>query len=156
MKTTKLEAVLWSIALPGFGQLLNGQIVKGIVFIILEFLINVFSQFNTSIMYSFNGDILNAMKVLDYEWLMFYPCVYMYAMYDAYKFGQGKTHDYAFLPFVFGAYFVTVGLMLSSKIKLFNVLLGPVFFPMLSLLPGLAVGFMLRIVIIYFQTKKAS
>ena len=24
-KTTKLEAVIWSVAFPGFGQLLNGQ-----------------------------------------------------------------------------------------------------------------------------------
>ncbi|MBU8878855.1 hypothetical protein BGM26_07630 [Bacillus sp. FJAT-29790] len=32
------EALLWSIALPGFGQFLNGKPIKGIVFVFLEFL----------------------------------------------------------------------------------------------------------------------
>ena len=40
-KTTKLEAILWSVAFPGFGQLLNGHLIKGIMFIFLEFTINV-------------------------------------------------------------------------------------------------------------------
>ena len=30
------EKLLWSIALPGFGQMLNGKYVKGILLIILE------------------------------------------------------------------------------------------------------------------------
>jgi TM2 domain-containing membrane protein YozV len=36
-KTTKLEAILWSVAFPGFGQLLNGHLIKGIMFIFLEY-----------------------------------------------------------------------------------------------------------------------
>lgn len=40
------EKLLWSIAFPGFGQLLNGKYVKGIIFISLEFIINVQSKFN--------------------------------------------------------------------------------------------------------------
>ncbi|CDG35354.1 hypothetical protein CTHBC1_0691 [Acetivibrio thermocellus BC1] len=41
----KIEKMMWSIAFPGLGQLLNGQIVKGIFFMILELLINHYSQF---------------------------------------------------------------------------------------------------------------
>ncbi|MFB4321704.1 hypothetical protein RB298_05135, partial [Priestia sp. BR_2] len=59
-KTTKLEAVLWSVALPGFGQLLNGQLIKGLTFIFLEFLINTKSSFNHAILYSFLGQINKA------------------------------------------------------------------------------------------------
>ena len=29
----KIEKVLWSIAFPGFGQILNKQIMKGLIFI---------------------------------------------------------------------------------------------------------------------------
>lgn len=32
-KTSKLEAIFWSIAFPGFGQLLYGQLIKGIIFL---------------------------------------------------------------------------------------------------------------------------
>lgn len=35
------ERLLWSIALPGFGQFLNKKYLKGIVFVFLEFLVNV-------------------------------------------------------------------------------------------------------------------
>ncbi len=38
-KTTKLEAVLWSVALPGFGQLLNGQLIKGLTLYSWSFLL---------------------------------------------------------------------------------------------------------------------
>lgn len=151
-KTDKLEAILWSIALPGFGQLLNGQILKGLIFIILEFTINVMSSFNQAIMYSFLGEINEAYGVVNYQWLMFYPCVYMYAMYDAYKFAEGEIPRLSFLPFAFGAYFITVGLM-YSPIKIFGISFGPIWLPMLSLIPGLGVGFIIRYLLMKINSK---
>lgn len=68
-----LEVIFWSIALPGFGQLLNGKIVKGIVFIALEFIINVQSGFNGIILLSFLGETEKALSQTDFQWLMFYP-----------------------------------------------------------------------------------
>jgi hypothetical protein len=56
-KSNRIEVLLWSIALPGFGQILNGKFLKGLLFIGLEFLINVQSNFNTAIKSSFHGDI---------------------------------------------------------------------------------------------------
>ncbi|WP_026582254.1 hypothetical protein [Bacillus sp. J33] len=141
---SKLEAVLWSIALPGFSQLLMGQLWKGTLFVVLEFIINVFSHFNSAIMLSFMGEIDRAIHVLNYQWLMFYPCLYMFAMWDAYRSAMPKDEQLSFLPFVFSAYFVTVGLMYSTKLKLFGVLIGPVFLPMLFVIPGLLTGFSIR------------
>ena len=66
-KTYKLEAILWSVAFPGFGQLLNDHLLKGIMFILLEFTINVMSSFNQAIMFSFLGKITEATKVIDYD-----------------------------------------------------------------------------------------
>ncbi|MCR8926655.1 hypothetical protein NLI92_001983 [Priestia megaterium] len=143
-KTTKLEAVLWSVALPGFGQLLNGQLIKGLTFIFLEFLINTKSSFNNAILYSFLGQINKAIEVVNYQWLMFYPCVYMFAMYDAYKYSTKNTPYLSFLPFVGGAYTVTVGLMYSSKLHFGEVLLGPIWLPIIFLVPGLILGFIVR------------
>ncbi len=146
----KLEAILWSIALPGFGQFLNGHLIKGIVFIVLEFTINVMSSFNQAIMFSFLGRITEAANVVDHQWLMFYPCVYMFAMYDAYKFAEGDNPKLSFLPFAFGAYFVTVGLMYSPNL-FFGISFGPIWLPMLSLIPGLGVGFVIRFILIKFS-----
>ncbi|KLV29196.1 membrane protein, partial [Priestia megaterium] len=52
-----VERILWSIALPGFGQILNGKLLKGILFIALEFMINLNSHFNEIIRLSFIGEI---------------------------------------------------------------------------------------------------
>lgn len=144
MMTYKLEAILWSIALPGFAQLLNRQIIKGITFVFLEFLINVNSHFNMVILYSFQGNIKEAIEATNYQWLMFYPCLYFFAMWDAYKDSKGGNSPYSYLPFVFGAYFVTVGLMYSSSFKLGTILLGPVWLPILSLIPGLLIGYFIK------------
>lgn len=155
MKTLgKLEAVLWSIALPGFSQLLTGQIIKGTLFVLLEFVINMYSNFNSAIMFSFLGEIDDAIQVINFQWLMFYPCLYFFAMWDAYRSAMPEKEELSFLPFVFSAYFVTVGLMYSTRIKLFGSLIGPVFLPMLSLIPGLITGFLIRWIILSIKTSR--
>ncbi|RFU66692.1 hypothetical protein [Peribacillus glennii] len=138
------EKVFWSIALPGFGQLLNGKLFKGFLFIALEILVNVQANFNQIIILSFNRKIRESIEQTNYQWLMFYPCIYMFAIWDAYKDAGGGKDRYSFLPFVFGAYFVTLGLIYSPCLKVFGVLLGPMWLPMLSLPIGLALGVMIK------------
>src|SRR5699024_6540294 len=83
------EILLWSIAFAGFGQLLNRKYVKGILLIVLEFLINVKGNINWVILLSFQGEIQQAIQQADYQWLMFYPCLYFFAIWDAYKDAGG-------------------------------------------------------------------
>lgn len=142
------EALLWSIAFPGFGQFLNGKYVKGIVLLLLELLVNIMANFNLVIISSFHGDIHKAVSEANLQWLMFYPCIYFFAMWDAYKDAGGGKEPYSFLPFAITAYFVTLGIIFSAKIKLFGVLLGPLWLPMLGAIPGIVVGLALKKVII--------
>ncbi|MDQ0897478.1 hypothetical protein QFZ80_001306 [Paenibacillus sp. V4I7] len=72
-KCTRTEVFLWSIALPGFGQLLNGRFLKGLLLVGLEFLINSQSNLNEVIISSFHGEFEKAIIQTDYQWLMFYP-----------------------------------------------------------------------------------
>lgn len=140
MNKSTFEKLMWSIALPGFGQYLNGKYFKGIVLLILEFLINVQANFNQVILLSFHGEIGDAIKHADYQWLMFYPCLYFFSLWDAVKDAGGGKDPYSFLPYVFAAFFVTVGLIFSSNLKIFGVLFGPVWLPMLFVLPGIVIG----------------
>lgn len=143
-KKTRLEVLLWSIAFPGFGQYLNGQLVKGTVFVVLEIIINLNSHFNKAIMLSFQWQIEQAINSVNYQWLMFYPCIYLFAIWDAFK--HASAHDippYSFFPFVLSAYTVTIGIMYSNEITIFGKLFGPVWLPMLFLIPGLIIGFLL-------------
>jgi uncharacterized membrane protein len=143
-KSGPLEKALWSIALPGFGQLLNQKYIKGITFIILEILVNVQANFNTVIILSFHGQIHKAIEQTNYQYLMFYPCLYFFAIWDAFRDAGGGKKPFAFLPFVTSAYMVTVGLIYSNTLRIFGVLLGPVWLPMAFTIPGVLVGLIAR------------
>jgi hypothetical protein len=144
VKKDAIEKLFWSIALPGFGQLLNGKYIKGILLITLELLVNIQSNFNEVILLSFHGDIEAAIVKVEYQWLMFYPCLYFFAAWDAYKDARGTQSNYSFFPYVFAAYTVTVGLIYSSSIKIFGWILGPVFFPILCVIPGVLIGLIVQ------------
>ncbi|WP_144553235.1 hypothetical protein [Bacillus sp. X1(2014)] len=142
-----IESILWSIALPGFSQILNGRLFKGFLFIGLEFVINVMANFNEIIRLSFIGNIEGAVSQANYQWLMFYPCLYFFAMWDAFKDAGGGKLPYSYFAFVSSAFLVTVGIMYSTQVKVFGVLLGSVWFPMLCVIPGLIIGFALKIIL---------
>ncbi|MFZ3578960.1 hypothetical protein [Virgibacillus sp. DJP39] len=148
----KLEKLLWSVALPGFGQFLNDKYVKAIVLIILEFVVNVMANFNHVIVLSFHGEIQESIEQTNYLWLMFYPCLYFFAIWDAYKDADGENKPFSFLPFVFSAYFMTVGLILSPSFTLMGKLIGPIWLPIIFLPIGIIVGFALKWVLLKFST----
>lgn len=95
-------------------------------------------------MLSFHGDTKKAIEQANYQWLMFYPCQYFFVMWDACKDSGGGEDKHAFLPFVFSAFFVTVGCIYSSNLRLFGILFGPVWLPMLFVIPGLCLGFIIK------------
>jgi hypothetical protein len=149
---------LWGIALPGFGQLLNGKYVKGIFFIILELLINVQARLNTSIIHSFQGNMTKAVQVTDYQWLLFYPCVYIFAMWDGYndalKQVGRSNQEFISIPFVVAAYITTIGTIYSDK-PIGSLILGPVFQPILSMIFGFIIGFIVKKILLYNLHRKA-
>jgi len=145
----KIEVLLWSIALPSFSQLLNGKYIKGIIFIFLEFIINIYSNFNEIILMSFNGNIHQAIETANYQWLMFYPCLYFFGMWDAFKDAGGGKIKFSFVPFVFLAYFVTLGCIYSPKFKLFGIVLGPVWLSLISVIPGFIIGMVFRKILLF-------
>lgn len=147
----KSERILWSISFPGFGQILNGQILKGIIFITLEFMVNIMSNLNMSIIYSLQGNINAAINNTDYYWLMFYPCIYMFSMWDAYKNIDNDSSYFMFLPFAFAAIFSTIGVAWSSTFRVFGFLLGPVWLPIIAILLGCAFGLLVKEYLIIFK-----
>ncbi|MEN1968529.1 hypothetical protein WMZ97_10695 [Lentibacillus sp. N15] len=146
-KIKVIEAIIWNIALPGLAQILNGKIIKGLVLVGLGFLVNIQSNLNQAILYSFNGEIQLAIDITNYQLLLFYPCWYIFAMWDVYKdTGSGKE-SFSFLPFVFSAYSMTVGAIYSPTLKIGGILFGPIWLPTLFLPIGIIVGTVLRILL---------
>ncbi|WP_235867292.1 hypothetical protein [Priestia abyssalis] len=150
MEKSSTEKLFWSIALPGFGQILNQRYIKGITLILLEFLVNIQANFNLAILLSFQGDIPSSIEVTNYQWLMFYPCLYFFSIWDAFKDAGGGKDPFSFLPFVFAAYFVTIGTIYSGEMTIFGVLFGPVFLPMIFVIPGVFIGLIVKKYITFF------
>lgn len=139
-----LERILWSIALPGFGQFLNKKPFKGIILLSLEFIINNQSNLNEAIISSFQGNIQLAIEQTNYQWLMFYPCVYLFAIWDAYRDTKENINPFSFLPFVFSAYVGTIGVIFSTTFTIGNTLLGPIWLPIIFLFLGAGLGGLVR------------
>lgn len=146
-RSRKAEVLFWSIALPGFGQYLNGKVVKGTVLILLEFIVNVKSGLNHAILPSFYGDIHAAISHVNYQWLMFYPCLYLFAMWDAYRDAGGGEAPYAFLPFVFSAFVGTIGVVYSPIFHISRAYFGPIWLPIIFLFIGFFVGKAIQIIV---------
>jgi TM2 domain-containing membrane protein YozV len=151
---SSLEKVLWSIAIPGFGQFLNKKYIKGIALILLEFIINVKANINTLIVLSFYGQTELAVQQADYQWLMFYPCVYIYSIWDAYRDSRENVPPLLSIPFAISAYVETIGVIYSKTFRINGVLLGPIFLPMICIFLGLGLGFIIRSLIIKKVHKK--
>jgi TM2 domain-containing membrane protein YozV len=84
-RKSPVAAMLWSIAFPGFGQIYNGEFVRGVLFMISETLINVLAKLNLSIYYSFHGEFEKAHETIDYQWGLFYPSLFCYSIWHAYN-----------------------------------------------------------------------
>lgn len=76
---------LWSLLYPGFGQISNGNIVRGTILFSGEMLINYKAHINLAILYSFNGAYQEAKQVLDIHWLVIYCSVLLFAVWDSYR-----------------------------------------------------------------------
>ncbi len=147
----KIGKILWSIALPGFGQILNGQLLKGALFIILEFLVNIKANINEIIILSFQGNLESAIKQTNYQWLMFYPCIYMFAIYDAYRNAKGTIPPFAFLPFFCSAILGTIGVIYSSTFRIWGIQLGPILLTLICFILGIAIGKAISLVLIKYN-----
>lgn len=79
----------WSVTFPGVGHIIMCCYVKGFLLIIWEIFVNVQSNLNLAILYSFTGDYEKAKQVADTRWLLLYCAVYIYAIWDSYR----KTVD---------------------------------------------------------------
>ncbi|MDN3019168.1 hypothetical protein PH210_23630 [Paenibacillus sp. BSR1-1] len=84
-------AMLWSVVLPGFGQLYNKDYLVGFALIALEFLVNLNANLNLSLITTFVGDMNSSHHSINYRWGLFYPSIYGYAIWQAYNAARANN-----------------------------------------------------------------
>ena len=80
----------WSAAFPGLGHLSLGNYIIGFLLIGWEIFINLHTNLNLGILYSFTGRFDMAKKVLDRRELLLYLAVYVFSIWDSWR----RTVDY--------------------------------------------------------------
>src|SRR5699024_12345754 len=136
----RLEVLLWSIAFPGFGQFLNKKYFKAITFIVLEVMINLGGKVNTIIMESFLLHTKKAIEEANYLWLMFYPCIYLFAIWDAYNDAGYHELHFMYIPFVMSAYIGSLGFFYFSMLLLLVFYLRHLLFIFIIYVLGFIIG----------------
>jgi hypothetical protein len=151
-------ALLWSICIPGFGQLYNRDYIIGLLLVVLEIIINVKASLNLAILYSFRGQLLLSSQIVDYQWLLFYPCVYVYSVWQAYNQAQilnlPPQVDYVAISRYSGA--LIGGAMGGTLGIIYIVTLGPIFGGILGMALGAAAGHMIEKVLKWADTLVCS
>lgn len=71
----------WSASYLGYGYMSLGSYVKGFLLIGLEAFINVKSQLNLGILYTFTGRFEQAKQAVDLNWLLFYVPLYIFGIW---------------------------------------------------------------------------
>ncbi len=79
-----LLAALWSLLTPGLGHVYTKKVMEGLIVLICWIATAYMSHFCEAIVFSLVGDFDRAKAVIDYQWMLFGPSLYGYAVYASY------------------------------------------------------------------------
>ncbi|WP_338134400.1 hypothetical protein [Cohnella candidum] len=77
-------AFVWSMTVPSLGQLYIHRIVLAIFTLSITIVIVALSGLIEGIHYLILGQVAKSNSVLDPQWLLYFPSLYFYTIYDAY------------------------------------------------------------------------
>ncbi|MBE4910514.1 hypothetical protein IMZ08_20975 [Bacillus luteolus] len=83
-KRNPIMAVIWSLFVPGLGQLYIHRIITAFFVIIWVVTFSYFSHGLEAISLLFLGKVQEATSVLKPEWLLFFPSIYGFSVFDSY------------------------------------------------------------------------
>ena len=76
--------MVWSILSPGLGQLYGGSTIVGTFILAWWIYVCYKARFISACIYSFLGDFSSAIAIVDWQWFLFMPSMYAFAIYQAY------------------------------------------------------------------------
>lgn len=83
-KRTPWVSAVWSLLIPGSGQLYIHRLITAFFVVIWWIVICYLSKLLPAVHYTLLGDFEQAKYVIDVQWFLNVPSLYFFAMYDAY------------------------------------------------------------------------
>jgi hypothetical protein len=118
-------AALFSILMPGFGQIYNGQFLKGVFFLIVEHFDNVFGHINHAIFLDFNGFHQQAIDVTNFQFMLFYPGFYVYVVWDAWYYAKPNADkSKTAIPFIIAGFLGELSAIYAPKLAIPTLTVG--------------------------------
>ncbi|NRD79103.1 hypothetical protein HPT25_17225 [Bacillus sp. BRMEA1] len=77
-------ALCWSALFPGLGQLYLHNVISGFFIFIYTVSICYFGHILESIHLTMVGNFIQAKQVLNMQWTLYFPSIYLFIIYDAY------------------------------------------------------------------------
>ncbi|MBM7654438.1 hypothetical protein [Neobacillus cucumis] len=112
-------AALFSLLMPGFGQIYNKQFIKGIAFLVIEHFDNWTGNINKAIQLDLNGFHHQALESVMYDGMLFYPGFYVYAVWDAWYYAKmGANKVLTTIPFLIGGFLGEFGAIFARKLPI--------------------------------------
>lgn len=134
----RVIAGLFSILMPGCGQMYNKQFGKGFILLIIEHFDNIGAKINQAIYLDFNGFFQEALEVTNYEYLLFYPGFYVYTVWDAWYYAkEGADKTRSAIPYIIGGFLGVMGAIFSKKIPIPTLTIG--LFMIIPMLIGMVI-----------------
>ena len=83
-KKTPWVAAVWSLLSPGTGQVYIHRIIVATFLLVSWIVVVYYSKLLPAIQYTLTGQLDNVKAVINWQWYLNIPSLYVYAMYDAY------------------------------------------------------------------------
>jgi hypothetical protein len=77
-------ALIWSLLAPGLGHIYVHKIISGFFLFVATISLMSFSHIPQAIHFTFTGNFELAKRILDMQWTLYLPSIYMSSVYDAY------------------------------------------------------------------------
>nr|WP_263326853.1 hypothetical protein [Neobacillus sp. Marseille-Q6967] len=118
-------AALFSMLMPGFGQLYNRQLLKGVFLVIAEHYDNVFGHINQAIHLDLNGFHQKALEAANFQYVLFYPGFYAYTVWDAwYHAKPNADKKKSAIPFLIGGFLGEFGAIFATRLAIPTLTVG--------------------------------
>lgn len=118
-------AALFSMLMPGFGQIYNHQFLKGVFLLAVEHYDNVFGKINTAIHLDFNGFHQKALEAANFQYVLFYPGFYAYTIWDAWYHAKPNANKTtSAIPFFIGGILGEFGAIFATRFYIPTLTVG--------------------------------
>jgi hypothetical protein len=121
----RIIAGLFSMLMPGFGQLYNRQFLKAVFLLTVEHYDNVLGRINTAIYLDFNGFHQKALEAANFQYVLFYPGFYAYTVWDAWYHAKPHANKAKTgIPFLIGGFLGEFGAIFASRLSIPTLTVG--------------------------------